>query len=312
VAKLITVIAILAAPALAGAPTRKLDNQLKQDFPNQTREVVRSFEINGVRVFHIKITGNKGESTVQITEEGDYLSRIVPTRYSGMPELAKSVLRATFSAQPTGSHFCESTTYAIDIGGSRPVRVEIDAAGRIQDILSGPQLRATYFNNYQPADRREASAVADKIESFFEYSKIKGIYHYPEAPGFFFAELTSDRGNRRAEIVMDTRKDVPFWRYELRQHELPKSVKRAMEHLVPGARIDRIMRVKQSWYRIEQPAGDDRLMVEIRPTGDVIRVRGELVEESIRERFGRRNYNHLGEEDDGPRGRGNRYGDGRY
>jgi len=252
---------------------------------------------------------------VQITEAGDYLSRIVPTRYSGMPELAKSVLRATFSSQPTDSHFCESTTYAIDIGGARPVRVEIDAAGRIQDILSGPQLRATYYTDYRRAERHEAAAVADKIETFFEHSRIKGIYHYPEAPGFFFADVSTDRGSRRAEIVMDTRKDVPFWRYELRANELPRSVRKAMEHLVPGARIDRIMRVKQSSYRIEQPAGDDKVMVEIRPTGDVIRVRGQLVEESYRERFGRRhNHSHLGDEDEeGPRGRPYRaYGDGRY
>jgi hypothetical protein len=45
---------------------------------------------------------------------------------------------------------------------------------------------------------------------------------------------------------------------------------------IPGAKVERLMRVKQTWYQVEQPAGEDMLSVDIRPTGDVVRVRGLL------------------------------------
>jgi hypothetical protein len=286
--------AVLVAPLIASAQTWRVEQQLKKDFPNQQREVVRSEEINGVRVFHLRINGDRGQSEVQITETGDYVSKAVPTRLGGMPDLVMGVMKSLFHEAPESAKYFERTTYTIDIGGARPVQIEIDAAGRLRDIISGPQLRAQQFTSYSPVDRREAHAVADKIETYFDNARIKQIYQYPEAPGFYIAELTADHGTRRAEVVMDTRKDVPFWRFEIRPHELPQCVRKVLNDLVPGARIERIMRVKQTWYRIDQPAGDDTLTVDIRPTGDVIGVRGEVLDDRDN-RFVRRGWDRDGD-----------------
>jgi hypothetical protein len=167
----------------------------------------------------------------------------------------------------------------VDVVAHRPVRIEIDAAGRIRDITSGAQLRAENRKDYPRINRREAHEVADKIEAYFDNARIKEIYAYPDTPGFYYAELTAERGSRQIEIVMDTRKDVPYWRFEIRAHELPKPVARALNDLLPGAKVERLMRVKQTWYQVEQPAGEDTLSVDIRPTGDVVRVRGLLNED---------------------------------
>jgi hypothetical protein len=286
------VVVVLVAPLFAAAQNWRVEQQIKKDFPNQQREVVRSEEINGVRVFHMRITGNHGVSEVQITEAGDYVSKAVPTRLGGMPDLVLGVIRTVFHEPPESALYFERTTYTVNVANPRPVQIEIDAAGRLCDITSGPQLRAQQCETFQRVDRREAIAVADKIETYFENARIKQIYQYPDAPGFYIAELSADRGTRRAEVVMDTRKDVPYWRFEMRPHELPRCVKKVMDELLPGARVERIMRVKQTWYRIDQPVGDDSLSLEIRPTGDVIGVRGELLDKwesrygRGRERFG--------------------------
>ena len=272
----LTTLFLCFTPLLASAQTWRVDQQIRKDFPDQSKEVVRSYEVNGIRIFHLKITGNRGESTVQITEGGDYLSKAVPTRLGGMPDNVMTVLKSLFTSPPSEAKHYESTTYTVDVATHRPVRIEIDAAGRIRDIVSGAQLRAELRKDYPPVTRHQAHHVADKIETYFENARIKQIYSFPDTPGFYYAELTADRGSRQIEVVMDTRKDVPYWRFEIRAHELPKPVARALNDLLPGAKVERLMRVKQTWYEVEQPAGEDTLQVDIRPTGDVVRVRGLL------------------------------------
>ena len=58
------------------------------------------------------------------------------------------------------------------------------------------------------------------------------------------------------------------------------------ERLAQGAPLRTVMRAKSSFYRVEQPAGRDRLTIDVRPTGDVTGVEGELspVEERIYQR----------------------------
>ena len=307
----LTTLLLCFAPMVASAQTWKVDRQIRQDFPDQSKEVLRSYEVNGIRVFHLKITGNRGESSVQITEGGDYLSKAVPTRLGGMPDNVMAVLKSLFTSPPAAAKHYERTTYTVDVAGHRPVRIEIDAAGRVRDIISGAQLRAENRKDYPRVDRREARDVADKIETYFDNARIKEIYAYPETPGFYYAELTADRGSRHIEVVMDTRKDVPFWRFELRPHELPRAVARALNDLVPGARVERLMRVKQTWYRVEQPAGEDTLFVDVRPTGDVIGVRGELNADGDN-RWNDRNWDRGHDHDKGrPPVRGRRDWDGR-
>jgi hypothetical protein len=277
-----------AATTPASAQTRRVDAQLTRDFPNQRRDVKRQDEVNGTRVFEIDIAGDKGESNVVITEAGDYLFKSVPTRPGNLPDPVTDVLGTLFKEPPANAHLLERTSYLVDLGGRRAVRLEIDATGRIRDIISAAHLRAEaeQVKGYEKARWREGDAITRRLGEFFERSRVKEVYQFPDAPGFYYAELTADRDSRKVQMVLDARKEVPFWRYELRPEELPKPVLETAQRLAQGAPIRMVMRAKSSFYRVEQPAGRDRLTIDVRPSGDVTGVEGELspVEERIYQR----------------------------
>jgi hypothetical protein len=274
-----------AATATASAQTRRVDAQLSRDFPNQRRDVRRQDEVNGTRVYEIDIAGDKGESNVVITESGDYLLKSVPHHSGALPEPVAETLGALFREAPANVHLLERTSYLVDLGGGRAVRLEIDAAGRLRDVVSGAQVRAEEreVNQYEKARWRDGDAITKRLGEFFDRSRVKEVYQYPDAPGFYYAELTADKDSRRVQMVLDARKGVPFWRYELRPDELPRPVLETAQRLAQGAPIRMVMRAKSSFYRVEQPTGRDRLTLDVRPTGDVTGVEGDLspVEERI-------------------------------
>ena len=267
-----------AAATPASAQTRRVDAQLSRDFPNQRRDVRRQDEVNGTRVFDIDIGGDKGDSNVVITESGDYLFKSVPVRTGNLPDPVTDVLGTLFKEPPKDAHLLERTSYLVDVGGRRSVRLEIDATGRIRDIVSAAHLRAEAetIKGYEKAKWREGDAIERRLGEFFERARVKEVYQLPDAPGFYYAELTADRDSRKVQMVLDARKEVPFWRYELRQEELPRPVLETAQRLAQGAPIRMVMRAKSSFYRVEQPAGRDRLTIDVRPTGDVTGVEGEL------------------------------------
>src|SRR4051794_11020199 len=207
-----------AAATPASAQTRRVDAQLSRDFPDQRRDVQRQDEVNGTRVFDIRIAGDKGESNAVITETGDYLLKSVPFRVANLPEPVTDVLGTLFREPPAAVSLLERTSYLVDLGGRRSVRLEIDAAGRLRDVCSATQVQAEEREvaRYEKARWRDGDAVTRRLGEFFEHSRVKEVYQYPDAPGFYYAELTADRDSRKVQMVLDARKDVPFWRYELR------------------------------------------------------------------------------------------------
>ncbi|HSI32630.1 MAG: hypothetical protein ACAI43_14075 [Phycisphaerae bacterium] len=264
------------------AQTWKIDRQLNQDFPGQRKTVLRQFDAGGTRVFDVKLTGARGDSTVSITEGGDYLLKSVPTRLQFLPDPVTHTLNSIFRDPAQSSHLVERTTYQVDVqqDGKPPVRLDIDATGRVRDIIGAAQIHGeSRAINYEKVTWREGDEVAQKIAQYFDGARITAMYRHPAAPGFYYADLTADRGTRAIQIVMDTRKEIPFWRFELRGEELPKPVMETVKELVVRGRITRIMRAKDTLYHIEQPVRDDLLVIDIRPTGDVVSVKGNLSSE---------------------------------
>jgi hypothetical protein len=314
---LVAALGLLGTLALgASGQTRRVDVQLSHDFPDQRREMLKQDEVNGTRVYEIRVTGDKGESNVVITEAGDYLFKAVPTRIGNLPEPVSGVLGALFREAPASAQMLERTSYLVDVGGRRAVRLEIDAAGRLRDVISGAQLRSEERERaqYEKAKWRDGDAIAKRLGEYFEHARVKEVYHYPDAEGFYYAELTADRDSRRVQMVLDARKEVPFWRYELRPDELPRPVRETAERLAQGSPLKRVMRAKSTFYRVEQPAGRNRLTIDVRPTGDVTGVEGELspVEERVYERSHGGPWRHRGRESDRDRDRqrsGGRYGE---
>ena len=287
---------VLALPA--AGQTWKVDKQIACDFPGQKKHINRQYDANGTRVFDLRITGARGDSNVVITESGDYLIKSVPTRLQFLPEPVTTVLNSIFREPANTSNLLERTTYQVDVEqvGQPPVRLEIDATGRVRDITSAAQVAAELRSVvYEQVKWREGDEVSSKLAAYFENARIKEIRRNPGTPGFYYAELTADRGTRMIQIVMDSRKEIPVWKYQTRVDELPKPVLGTIKELVGRGKIGLIMKTKSSVYRIEQPVKDDTLVIDVKPTGDVVAVTGNLSQAAEERYIPRRGSDRVGD-----------------
>src|SRR3954463_10663242 len=83
-----------AAPSLYAAKKKKQESEvqkaLKDAYPDAQTEITNTSEVNGVKVYDVKVTTKTGESTAQITDYGDFLMYGVPHEYGAIKNLIQT------------------------------------------------------------------------------------------------------------------------------------------------------------------------------------------------------------------------------
>ena len=277
-----TAVAALSFSGLAHAQNRRVDRMLDRQFPNQRHEIIGENKVNGTTVYDVRVTGDRGEAGAQITVDGDFLSTSSPISADRLPPTAAEVLEAMRGGRPDADRDrdvqrIERTYFQLDLDlGHRPVRVEFDAAGRLHRILNHRQMHeADAGEGLERTDRRGEESIAEFVHRYFDNSHIRAVYRSPEGEGFYVVKLTADRENRPVTAVMSDRGDISNWQIEVDPREVPRAVMDAVHEAFGNVEIERTMRSMTDYYRVERPIGGDRVAIDVKPSGEILRVEGE-------------------------------------
>src|SRR5947207_15035896 len=73
---------------------------LKERYPDAQTEITGTHDVNGVKVYDVKVTNKMGESTAQITDYGDFLMYGAPHEYGAIKNLISSAVSGLFKRTP--------------------------------------------------------------------------------------------------------------------------------------------------------------------------------------------------------------------
>src|SRR5436189_2395282 len=78
----------------------EVQKALKDAYPDAQTQITGTNEVNGVKVYEVKVTNKMGDSTAQITDYGDFLMYGVPHEYGAIENLISSNVSGLFKDKP--------------------------------------------------------------------------------------------------------------------------------------------------------------------------------------------------------------------
>src|SRR6185436_7649726 len=115
---------------------------LAERYPDAKTEIINTSEINGVKVYDVKITNKQGTSTAQITDYGDFLMYGKPHEFGAITNAISQDVSGLFNAKPEDVEMYRVTNYYVDFKGSKGKNstARFDAVGRLKDVMSSEQI----------------------------------------------------------------------------------------------------------------------------------------------------------------------------
>src|SRR5438477_3180472 len=144
----------------------EVDKALKERYPDAKTQVTGSSDINGVKVYDVKVTTAKGESTAQITEYGDFLMWGMPHEYSAIKTSIEQDVAGLFASKPENIDMYRVTTYDAVFKGpkGKDFTARFDAVGRLKDVE----------NARETSQETGKSAHGSKISDADTIKKVEG------------------------------------------------------------------------------------------------------------------------------------------
>jgi len=268
----------LAAPKTEDNPVQKA---LKDKYPDAKVNILRTHEVNGVKVTDAKITTKDGESDAEVTEYGDFLFFGLPRKgVSGMAKPAAETVSGLFKGTPSDVDLYWMTNYLVDLGiGNKTFRLRFDPVGHLRDIDSKSAMAETNVQTMTKASKSEADKVDGYAKKYFPDAKINNVYQASGEEGFYLVDLTSKEG-KNERLVLSSDNKVLGRRDEVTRDDLPKPVTEALDRLFNGEKIKSVYRDDFQYYEIEQKdAAGDAITIRVRPNGDVLNIQNIKADE---------------------------------
>ena len=274
-----------------GGRPEAIDQALKQRYgKDATTEITGApTTYNGVRVYPVRVTNKRGESSALITEYGDFHLSGMPSNFKGMPEAVREA-QGLFKSNPENAAQYVADGYYVDLQqGDGLYRVRYDAIGRLREVMNPEQVERFETTNFKKADERAADKVQELAERHVpEGSKIKEIYVDPRNPGFFVAKYTEPEG-KEVLVITDDQGNVYQTRTEIDPKELPRPIRDAFSRMFDDGKIKWAYRTQYQFYQFDQEApGGERVTFKVRPNGqimDVSSVQAEQEEQAVQAKF---------------------------
>ncbi len=247
---------------------------LERAYPGAQTQVMGTEQINGVKVFNVNVANDKGGSTAQVTEFGDFLIYGAP---QSSPELTKMITNDVgqmFQSKPSDIQLYRSTSYLIDVPvqgegkKQQTYQIRLDSVGRVLNIMSASEMKASQ----RAADRQAVKddKVTKKLEQIVRdryVSKDQALQGVTQStvPGFYEADF------KGAAVTLNDQGQILQIREDVAGKDLPLPVRQALEQLVKSS--TRAQRVEEEYFQFsQQSATGNAVVVKMRPDGDIIDV----------------------------------------
>jgi YD repeat-containing protein len=268
-----------------GGRPEAIDQALKHRYGKdaKTQIIGAPSTVNGVRVYPVRVTNKRGESTAMVTEYGDFHLSGMPSNFKGMPEAVRNT-QTLFKANPENAEQFIADGYFVDLQqGGKVYRLRYDAIGRLREIMNPEEVERVETTNFKKADERNAGKVQELAERQVpEGSKIKDVYVDPRNPGFYVAKYTGPDG-KEILVITDEQGNVYQTRTEIDAKELPRPVRDAFERMFDDGKIKWAYRTQYQFYQFDQQTPDgDRVTFKVRPNGQIMDVSSVQAEEEER------------------------------
>ena len=259
----------------SGGRTEAIDQALKQRYGKdaKTQIIGAPSTVNGVRVYPVRVTNKRGESTALVTEYGDFHLSGMPSNFKGMPEAVRNT-QTLFKANPENAEQFVADGYFVDLQqGKQVYRLRYDAIGRLREIMNPDEVERFETTNFKKADERDADKVQELAERQVpEGSKIKDVYVDPRNPGFYVAKYTSPDG-KEILVISDEQGNIYQTRTEIDAKELPRPVRDSFDRMFGDGKIKWAYRTQYQFYQFDQQTPDgDRVTFKVRPNGQIMDV----------------------------------------
>jgi len=269
----------MAAPAVYGAKQKKQESEvqqaLKERYPDAKTEITGTHEVNGVKVYDVKVTNKMGDSTAQITDYGDFLMYGMPHEYSNVQSSIAQNVGGLFSSKPEDIDMYRVTNYYVEFkgGNNKNYTARYDAVGHLKDIMSSSEIAREAGKNAHGAEVTDKKAV-DQAQGYLKRelpnAQIDKVYQAEQGSDFWYV-TTKDGG----ELIVNKGGLVYSFREPLAKEDFPEPIAAAIKQTFT-APIDKLWRGEFEYYQFDQQSQRGTpIVVKMRPNGDIMEVRND-------------------------------------
>lgn len=276
--KLICLAFLIAAISSTSAHAKRphnVEEALKQEYPDAKTEIVSTRTLNGVKLSEVKITTKEGDATAEVTEFGDFVVIGEPRGTHNLSKPAQETLDGLFHSSQQDVGVYRVTSYYVDVtAGRRTFRLIIDPTGKIHDIQNEAEIKRDDIRSLEKVDSKEHAVKADDYaKKYIEGAKVEAVYKMPDSDDFFIVDMKQKNG-MDARIALSNAGRILSEREELAINDLPKPVLETINTTFDATKGKHAYRYEYEYYEVDKvSSGGEHVIVQIRPNGDVLRVR---------------------------------------
>ena len=253
----------------------EVTKSLKDAYPDAQTQITGSSDVNGVKVYDVKVTTKQGDSTAQVTEYGDFLMYGVPHEYGAINKSIEQNVSGVFKDKPQDVEMYRATDYLVQFttrDTKKPFTATFDAVGRLKDISN---TRETGESNKEArgkevSDGNAIKKATDFVKREMPSAEVDKVYEAGGEGGFWYV-ATKDGG----DLIVNQNGQVLSLRQPLPREELPEPVVNSIKSMF-NAEVTKIWRGEDEYYQFQQQSQLGKpVVVKMRPNGDILEVRND-------------------------------------
>src|SRR5205814_8127645 len=193
-------------------------------------QIAGSHDVNGVKVYEVKVTNKQGESDAQVTEYGDFLFYGVPHEYGAVNSLISSNTQGIFKSAPQDVDMLRATDYYVNFKDpkGKTFTAKFDAVGRLRDITNAREA-ATENKEETSGKKITDDATVKRAQEYVQREmpgeKVATVYEGGGGESGFWIAKTSDGG----ELIVNKGGQVLSLRQPLKNEVLPTPIAKTIQ-----------------------------------------------------------------------------------
>jgi len=244
---------------------------IKTRYPDAKTEVTGNRDINGVKVYAVKINTDEGESMAEITEYGDFLLYGVPLKSGkATPKSASETLTTLFKAQPDDVEQFRATSYLVDVDSAKKTyRLRFDAVGRLLDVDTAQDKEM--MKGLDKATDDGAKKASERAMKWNKGLTVENVYFSDDSHEYYMVDMKNKDG-KDATITVSPTGNVAAFRNEIAKADIPEPVQATMNKLFDTAKVKTAYKAEYQFYEFVQKMDDSDVMVRVRTNGDIMSI----------------------------------------
>lgn len=253
----------------------EVQQALKERYPDAQTQITDTREVNGVKVYDVKVTNKMGDSNAQITDYGDFLMYGMPHEYSNVQSSIAQNVGGLFNSKPDDIDMYRVTNYYVDFKGSngKDYTARYDAVGHLKDVMSASEIAREGGKNAHGAEVTDKGTI-DQATKYLKRempkAQIDKVYQAEQGSDFWYV-TTKDGG----ELIVNKGGLVYSFREPLAKDDFPEPIAASIKQTFT-APIDKLWRGEYEYYQFNQQSQRGTpIVVKMRPNGDIMEVRND-------------------------------------